>query len=304
MRIASEYGSHNLGASELLNTVVHSPIPSNLERDPAETGIILARIATALFVVFAAIVISSALPPRLLNPAWQLRFVSALVNNGTIAIVGFVLMWLAPVLAPGSGRLRARRDQLATFAVAAALGYLLLIPLQAYAAWNGVQTTNTARAQQLKAATRRIGQLREAINRAGSTAELQTRLRALNGPNLPDQALSRPIAAIRPEILSGLQGAESRLRQQLGGLPGDRVWQLVQESIRVGLSSLAYALAFASGAFLPGQPQSLIDSWLGLFGNSLRRGKASKLAAGRRTNTSHEDYLRELSREKPNDRKS
>ncbi len=276
---------------------MRSSTPSNLDHDSEEIGVILSRISIALFIVFVAVIIASALPPRLLNPTWQLRFVSSLVNNGTIAVVGYVLLWLSTLLNPGDGRLRARRDQFAAFAAAAAIGYLLLIPLQTYAAWNGVNTVDSARSTQLKRANTRIQQLRQATKQAGSTAELQSRLRTLNGPTLSAPDLAKPIDVLRPQILTGLETAESRLRQQLGGLPPDRIWQLVQESIRVSVSALAFSFAYAAGAFLPGRSESLFDSGSAAFRNLFRRRPSLKKSGGRGGSLSNEEYLRELSRE-------
>lgn len=256
----------------------------------------LARIATALFVVFAAVVIASALPPRLLDPAWQLRVTGSLVNNGTIAVLGVVLMWLAGVLHPGSGRLRARRDRISSLAAAAAFGYLLLIPLQTYAVWNGVSSASQGQSRQLKTAINRITTMRQAVREATSTAELQARLQALQGPSLPSADAARPIDAIRPQILLGLETAENTVRQRLGGLPPDRLWQLVQESVRVLVSSLAYACAFAAAAYLPGKPLSLMDMWLLRFRRNRRRAEAAPKSTGRRSSGSNAEYLRELSR--------
>jgi hypothetical protein len=256
----------------------------------------LARIATALFVVFAAVVIAAALPPRLLDPTWQLRVTGALVNNGTIPVLGVVLMWLAGVLHPGSGRLRARRDRIAALAAAAAIGYLLLIPLQAYAVWNGVSSASRGQSRQLKTAIDRITVMRQAVKQAGSTAELQSRLKVLQGPDLPPSDATRPIEAIRPQILAGLETAENTVRQRLEGLPPDRLWQLVQESVRVLVSSVAYAGAFSAAAFLPGKPLSLLDMWLLRFRRNRRLGETPAKSTGRRTSGSNAEYLRELSR--------
>jgi hypothetical protein len=276
---------------------VRSSSTSNLNHDSEGVGIILSRIAIALLIVFAAVVISSILPPRVLNPAWQLRFVAAFINNGTLAVLGMVLVWISSVLNPGNGRLRARRDQVASLAAAVAIGYLLLIPLQISAAWKGVNTADTARSSQLKVGQRRVQLLRQAIQQARTSPELQERLRALNGPSLPPQELAKPIEVIRPQILAGLESAESRLRQQLGGLPPDRLWQLAQESVRVVISALAYAFGYAAAAFLPGRSQSLLDGALGRFRKPFRHMPAGAGASGRRSVVSGEDYLRELSRE-------
>lgn len=274
-----------------------TPSTPTLDSDRESVGRILSRIATALFVVFAAVVISSALPPRLLDAAWQLRVIGALVNNGTIAVLGMVLMWLAGVLHPGSGRLRARRDRISSLAALAALGYLLLIPLQTYAVWKGLNDAGRGQSLQLKTAIDRITVIRQAVRQAGSTAELQARLKVLQGPALPQAEAGRPIEAIRPQILAGLETAENTVRQRLGGLPVDRLWQLVQESVRVVVSSLAYAAAFASAGYLPGKPLSLMDMWLlGLRRNRRRSEAAPKPTGGRRSSGSNAEYLRELGR--------
>ncbi len=282
---------------------MRSSSTSNLEHDSEEVGIILSRIAIALLIVFAAVVISSILPPRILNPAWQLGFIAALINNGTLAVLGMVLIWISCVLNPGNGRLRARRDQFASLAAAVTIGYLLLIPLQISAAWKGVNTADGARSSQLNVGLKRVQLLREAIQQARTTPELQQRLQALNGPALPPQELVKPIEVIRPQILTGLESAESRLRQQLGGLPVERLWQLVQESVRVVVSALAYAFGYAAAAFLPGRPQSLLDAAMGRFKKPFRRMPAGGIASGRRSAVSSEDYLRELSREERSERK-
>lgn len=274
-----------------------TPSTPTLDSDRESVGRILSRIATALFVVFAAVAISSALPPRLLDSAWQLRVIGALVNNGTIAVLGVVLMWLAGVLHPGSGRLRARRDRISNLAALAALGYLLLIPLQTYAVWKGVNDAGLGQSRQLKTAIDRITVLRQAVRQAGSTAELQARLQALQGPALPQAEAGKSIDAIRPQILAGLETAENTVRQRLGGLPLDRLWQLIQESVRVVVSSVAYAAAFASAGYLPGKPLSLMDTWLLGFRRNRRRAEAApKPTGGRRSSGSNAEYLRELSR--------
>lgn len=266
-------------------------------------GIILSRIAIALLIVFAAVVISSIMPPRILNPAWQLRFVAAFINNGTLAVLGMVLIWISCVLNPGNGRLRARRDQFASLAAAVTIGYILLIPLQISAAWKGVNTADSARSGQLNIGLRRVQQLRQAIQQARTTPELQARLQALNGPSLPPQELAKPIEVVRPQILTGLESAESRLRLQLGGLPADKLWQLVQESVRVVVSALAYAFGYAAAAFLPGRSLSLLDAAMGRFKKPFRHMPSGGAASGRRSVVSSEDYLRELSREERSERK-
>ncbi len=252
-----------------------------LQSDRERVGRMLSRIAPALFVVFIAVVVATVLPLRLFDPAWQLRWSAALINNGTIALFGLVLIWLAPLFLPSSARIRARRDFVASWALAAVIGYLLLIPLQGYALWRGIRAANGVRSQQLTTATARVQKLRTAVREATSTAELQARLQALQGPSLPPADLSRPIGSLRPQILAGLDTAEADVRQRLGGLPPDRLWQLIQESLRVMISALAFAFAFAAGATLRNRSVSLLDTV------QKRMERSRRQAEVRRKNASH-----------------
>ncbi len=256
----------------------------------------LSRIAPALFLVFVAVVIASILPPRLLDPAWQLRVSASLINNGTIAVFGLVLIWLAPLFHPASGRIRARRDFVAACAVAAVIGYLLLIPLQGFALWRSISGANVVQSQQLKTATAKVQELRGAVRQASSSADLQARLQALQGPSLSPSDLARPIENLRPQILAGLDTAEAGLRQRLGGLSPDRLWQLIQDSLRVMVSALAYAFAFASGARFRDRPMPLLDLMLNSLKRSRRRADAAKGRSARRSSDSEIDYVRDKDR--------
>lgn len=247
-----------------------------LDHERERVGRLLSRVAPALFLVFIAVVVASVLPPRLLDPAWQLRFGASLINNGTIALLGFVLIWLAPLFLPASGRIRARRDFVASWALLAVIGYLLLIPLQGYALWRGISLASSAQNEQLQTATARVEELRKAVLGASSTAELQERLQALRGPALPPSELSRPIDSLRPQVLAGLDTAETGVRQRLGGLPPDRLWQLIQDSVRVIISALAYAFAFAAGSYRRGTPFSLLDGMQKRLLRSRRQAERQK----------------------------
>ena len=77
----------------------------------------------------------SALSPKLLDPRWQLDLISNLINNGSLALVGALLIHLAIAFHPGSDRLRARYNTFRRWALAASIGFLLLIPLQMSASW-------------------------------------------------------------------------------------------------------------------------------------------------------------------------
>ena len=63
--------------------IVPSPEPSRLIA--SQFGIV----AVCLLVLYVVAVLAAILPPRLTDPAWQLKFTSALINNSFLALLGF-----------------------------------------------------------------------------------------------------------------------------------------------------------------------------------------------------------------------
>ena len=242
--------------------------PANL--DQHNLGYLFSRLGLSLLVIFLVGLLASAIPPRLLDPTWQLRVVRLLINNGSVAVVGLGLIWLAPHLHPASHRLRQRRDRVAHLATVAAFGYLLLIPLQLGAVLNGWRTLQQTQSRQLRSGQERIEAIRRIVQNANSSSELQNQLAALPGPPLPPLDSQRPLNVLQPQILAMLNSTQATLRQRTS-LPGSRVWALIQDSLRVIIACLAYATAFASGARWRGRPISLFDQWLLAAQNSRSR---------------------------------
>ena len=242
------------------------PQPLHSESAQQSAGIMLFRVGVALLVIFTILLLAGLFPIKIIDPGWQLRVIRTLVNNGTIAVLGLVLISLAPVIHP-TEKLKKRRLRIANLAVIASIGYLLIVPLQGIAIWQGLSSFGISQARQLQAAKDKIELIRKAVKESGNTAELQKRLQALPGPSLPPLNTNAPIEIVRPQLLSLLNTAQGQLRQRSAGsgLSADRLQQLVQESIRVGLSALVFAAAFACGSVWPGGSRNLFDSWLKIF---------------------------------------
>lgn len=257
----------------------------------------MVHIGLALFVIFLAVVLSAAIPLKLLDPGWQLRVIVTLINNGTIAVLGFVLIALAPVVASG---VKWWHDRVASLACLAAIGYLLLIPLQGVAAWRGVQQLSMEQSRQMRRGIARIETIRSAVQQAESSAELQSQLQRFQGIALPPLQADRPLARLRPQLLASLDLAERTLRRTSHPIPQTRLWSLVQESLRVMISAMAYGVAFASGARWTADSPSLLDAGL----DSLERARRLLMALpsfGGAKSLPEEDYIRQLSGEQDED---
>ncbi len=252
------------------------------ERERESLSRLLECAGWCLFLVFTTSILAGVIPPRFLDPAWQLRFAALAVNNGSIPLVGFLLLALASAISPADGALRARRDRVRQWGLAAAIGFLLLVPLQGFAAWNVYGTATSGQSRQLQLAERKFKDLRQVILSASTAAELQAGFQRLQGPALPPAELAQPLPKLRQQLLTGLEAAQARVRDQLRGPGADRVWLLIQDTLRVMLSSLGYSFAFAAGSYLPGNPEPLLDQW----SRWLQEQRARRQAARRQRETS------------------
>jgi hypothetical protein len=223
----------------------------------------LATIASgAAFSLVVMAMLSSviaALPPRLLDPQWQLTLGGALTSNGPLALMGLVLLHLAVFLRPDSSRLSKRLTRWRQLAVLVALLYLLLIPLELSSSWSAINTARNLQTRSLRETKTRVQTFRLAIDQASSSADLQRRLAAVGGPNLPPAMLQQPLNQLRPILLRQLQSSASLTRTRTDTSLEKPLTALVLEAIRVVGMAILLALGFASGATGTGTSDSLID---------------------------------------------
>lgn len=255
-------------------------------------------LAVCLLILYGLVVLASILPPRLLDPAWQLRFTNALVNNGFLALLGLALVHLAAYLDPANPHLQRRRDNFAALALAAVLGFLLLIPLQGYAVWRGIGNANSQQSSQLRQVTGRISAVRKAINSATSSQDLQRRLRGLQVPPLAAADLEQPLPVLRKSMLETLEQAEIRAGDQLRGVQPTGLWAIIQGSIRAVLSSLVLVVGFAAFGQRRDWSMTLLQSWLTRFdrrqGGS---GRGRRRTFARHGRSKADDFLKSLCEE-------
>lgn len=237
----------------------------------------ISLVGVLMLVIFFITVLGVVVPPRILDPAWQLRVVTILVGNGTIPLVGFLLLPLAAAIDPTNRRLEARWHKFRTWALLPVIGYALLIPLQAVAIARGLQNAYLQQNRQLSIGSSRIAEVRTAVQESSTTAQLAERLKALKAPTLSPAALNQPMPQLRRELLASLRNAESQLRQNSQGVPIASIWALVQNGIREALTSLFYGLAFACVAYRPATPISLLHEWKLAWLNRGRRARARAL---------------------------
>jgi len=160
-----------------------------------------------------------------------------LISYATLPLVGALLLPLAVWVDPANHRLRARRNAFRRWALAAALGFLLLIPLQATAARRFHRSATVSQEQQITASSRKLADLSQAIGSAATPQELQTRLQQVFGPNagLSPVELRTPMPELRQQLLARAEQASSALMQQIEAQAARKPDSLVKGSLRIAI---------------------------------------------------------------------
>jgi hypothetical protein len=235
--------------------------------------------ATTFLIGGVAAVVLALFPLRLADRQWQLGVLNNLVANGSWILVGLVLLHLASMLQPMNRALSQRLMLWRRLAALAAVGYMLIVPLQVAITWIGVDASRNTRERVISKSGIQLKSYRDALMGAANLTDLKARLGAIPGaPPLPEQASLVPYQVVRERLLEQLEQAETRFRQQVQTVrPGPSALQLWGQIARGAVASLMLALGFASGAEgLFGQA-SLLESL-----KLLLRRASNKPAKGRR----------------------
>ena len=169
--------------------ILPSPSLARIDKKKASSLFFVAKwVAFSLFGVFTFTVIGRVFPFAVLQPAWQLALALAIISYAYMPLLAISLVLLADRLEDRSS-IKASTNikdsnllkQLRNFAIPAALGFLLLIPLQAYNAVK-IARQNYAQAQQeLIKVQKALGSIQQA------QTEMQLRTALQSFPGLPEQ---------------------------------------------------------------------------------------------------------------------
>ncbi|MEA5443503.1 HpsJ family protein [Cyanobium gracile] len=211
----------------------------------------LALVAMALFAVYLISVLAFVLPPRLLDSLWQLSSIKVAVEAAPIPLIGLALLHLAAYLSPGNILIQRRREALARLAILVSLGFLFIVPLQAYAVWTSFSQSNSAANREQANATERAEEVRQIIQQANSVADLQKRLLALQRPDMqislnPDKFPSIPLPQLKRQLLFRVDEAENQFKSRVAPIDTATSERITRESFRIMISSVAFAIAFAA----------------------------------------------------------
>lgn len=199
-------------------------------------------VAYALILVFLAQLAAALFPVALLQPQWIVRMSATLRGTASLPLLGTVLLLLANMIdgsvSPSSRQINLIR-RIATFA---AIGFLLLIPLQSY----GTVRTINAQVQERQGELNQVVSAANQLQNAKTEQQLREAIRAIpGGEQLANRPLGADVQTVKTFLLERIRPTVKRLENQLKENQSKALQNIVIPLLRDGVISLAYALGFA-----------------------------------------------------------
>lgn len=222
-----------------------------------ELSLVFQYLGFGLIGLFFAFLLKLVLPLAILQPSWQLQWANALRTTAIFPLLGAVMLLLAQLLRPTSASLSAQLLWVRRLAVAAAIGFLLLVPLQIHA---GLLLLGAGNNSEL-AALRQVKEVGEEIRRANTEAAMRLALSRLPGaPAQIQGTFTKPLDQVRSVVLEQLQPQIQAADNRLAELRSLRLQAGWLGWITDGLAALALAACFAAiGQLRPGGPILLLS---------------------------------------------
>ena len=222
-------------------------------------AVMLSDGALALFITYLILVAFDALPPRFLDPAWILSLALSLSGNMAIPLAALAFIHVAAWMTPMNNSIQARRNFFGSIARWAMLGFLFLIPLIGYATWAGSNAIKIQNEIQRNTAKNTNDNLVKFIGQATSPGELQAGLIALNGPNIPNQLLDKPLPLLKKQALLIVSQSYKSFLLGVKNQGSEQFIPLYVQALKALLLSIIGAVASAALSWNPLKQQSMLS---------------------------------------------
>ena len=224
----------------------------------------------ALILVFLAQIITALFPVALLQPEWMVRFSGSLRGIASLPLMALGLIMLANMIdgkvMPSSSHLRLLRR----IASLAAIGFLLLIPLQTYGTVVGIRS----QLQQGQAQLNSLTSAAVLVQNASNEPQLRDAIRAIPGADgVADQPLGADIKTIKSALLNKLRESTNSFQTQLNDSKTKAIQNIIPPLIRDAILSLAYAIGFAGMGYGRNGNSSLLRRLLNANKPSISKGR-------------------------------
>jgi hypothetical protein len=222
---------------------------------PSQLADSLQWLSFALILAFLAQTITALFPIGLLQPEWMVRASATLRTTASLPLMAMGVMMLAVMVdgevMPISDHFRLIRR----IATIAAIGFLLLIPLQSYGTVGLIRGQVEESQGQLKLLANAANRVQNAANEQ----QLRDAIRSIpGGEQLSTRPLGADVQTIKTGLLARLRPSVKRLENQLKENQSKALQNTIGPLIRDGFICLAYAVGFgAMGYAKSGQPTPL-----------------------------------------------
>lgn len=262
---ASTEDSYHLFTATNITAVAMSNIPERIS--PLKQLVILGfELAPSfywagltLIVVSVLSILPQVLPIRVLDPFWQQLAADAIVGSASSMLVGTVIISVAQLLRPSTKFIR-RTDRVRQLSYWLAIGFLVLIPLQAILGYRILKAASAADQSVILQYQKAI----KTIKQASTYPELLQGIQSLPGtpPNLPIRP-DQPVKPFRDFIASRIENLYAAAKQKQVRREKDRLARSILTTARNVVLTLMYFLAFASiGKRTPMDELSLLESMI------------------------------------------
>jgi len=248
----------------------------------------LGLLALVFALIFALQVAAVLLPWQPLDPAWQWRLATTLNNAAPLPLLALALLQIGVLFDPLDPLLMQRHRLFRQLAVAAAAGFLLLLPLQLSAGLRQHSAAGNAQLSRISGAQKRLDTLRQLTARARSNAELNSELQKLQGPVLGPADLANPLPLLKQQVNAVFDQAQLQINRDRAALPPSTPATALPELLRNGFASLLLALAYAAFARRSGSELSLLEE------TQLRLQRLHPIRPGRSRALSEAEYIQQM----------
>ena len=209
---------------------------------PGQMADSLQWLSFALILIFLAQVITALFPIALLQPEWMLRVSGTLRDVSSLPMMALGLIMLASTI---DGKVLPCHQFLELFrriATFAAIGFLLLIPLQIYGTVVSIGTQLQAGESQLS----RLTSAAKLVQNSSNEKQLRAAIGSIPGAEeLAARPLGADVQTIKIAILDRLRESTNRLQNELKDRYRIGLQQSIKPLIRDGIIALGYAIGFA-----------------------------------------------------------
>lgn len=252
-----------------------APPISRPSRRLLDLGMVLRWIGLALLGIYLVTVIATALPVKLLDPAWINRICGSIRGGVSFPLVALALLLIDAYLCD-SGREPALVTDFRRLCSWVAVGFVLMIPLQTWASQKLIVAAVDAQKARLEPAETAL----KAVYAATDAEQLLAAIQRIPGapPNIGGR-FEEPVPKVRERLIAQIEPQvrqrQAELKQLIGSIRSDGLIAQIKDGLVAFFSALAFA---AIGRSKPGRRTLLNRLLVGAPAPDLASGEFERLA--------------------------